>query len=315
MVICTKCEKRDAVVNLAYNASDLCSPCFIDQFENRVYRANRDFKLIQRGDRVAVGVSGGKDSAALLFVLTKIAKHVGAEVVPILVDEGIKGYRDEAMKKAQELCKIVGLELTIVPYSEVYGVTMDQANAKKDKLQWRGSCTYCGVFRKQALNTASHKLKCTKMAVGHNADDIAQTIFMNFMRNEPSRFLRFGATGGVVERNKFVMRIKPLIYNTEKECAIYCTLRGLPFHLAECPYSSDSFRGEIKDFLNKLEEKHPGTKFNIVRSFLAMKELIGDAQVKEKDLKHCTKCGEPCGGEVCKACQFTEELTNVTKEK
>ncbi len=309
MIQCTKCNKRNAIVNLEYSKSDLCSPCFTDQFENRVYKANKDFSLIKHGDKVAVGISGGKDSAALLFVLSKVAKHVGAELVPISIDEGIKGYRDKALEKAKELCEMLGLELNVRSYAEVFGITMDQANKNKGK-NWRGSCTYCGVFRKHALNTAAFQLKCTKVAVGHNADDISQTVLMNFMRNEPARFMRFGATGGIIEREKFVMRIKPLIYNTEKECAVYCTLRNLPFHLQECPYSSDSFRGVVKDFLNNVEARHPGTKFNIVKSFLSLKELVQKSEVKEKDLNHCSKCSAPCGGETCKACQFTDELTN-----
>ncbi len=309
---CTKCKKRDAVVDLGYVKSDLCSPCFIDYFENRIYRANREFGMLQHGEKIGVGVSGGKDSAALLYVLTKVAKHVGAELVPILIDEGIKGYRDKAAEKAEALCKQLGLKLNRVSYQEVFGITMDKAVKKKDKVKWRGACSYCGVFRKTALNKAAYDFGCKKLAIGHNADDMAQTILMNFMKSEPARFMRFGALSGIVERDKFVMRVKPLIYVTEHECAVYCTLRNLPFHLQECPYSSDSFRGELKDFLNKVESKHPGTKFNILKSFMALKELMVASPVKEKDLKHCTKCGAPCSsGDNCKACALADELNSA----
>ncbi len=310
MAICTRCTKREAIVELRYDENDLCSPCFTQRFEHRVFKANRDFGLIQHGDKVAVGVSGGKDSAALLYVLVKLAKHVGAELMPILIDEGIKGYRDEAAKKAQALCDTLKLQLTTLTYAEAFGVTMDQANVKrKDVKNWRGSCSYCGVFRKTALNKAAYDLDCNKLAIGHNVDDVAQTVLMNFMKSEPARFMRFGAFSGIVERDKFVMRVKPLIYVTERECAVYCTLRNLPFHLQECPYSSDSFRGEVKDFLNNVEQRHPGTKFNIIKSFLALKELMVASPVKERDLKHCVTCGDPCSGEKCKACSLKEELT------
>ncbi len=311
MVTCTKCKKRNAIVDLGYTGSDLCSPCFIAYFEHRVFKTNREFKLIQHGDKLGVGVSGGKDSAALLFVLTKLTKHVGAQLIPILIDEGIAGYRDKAAEKAQALCDKLGLTLHRLSYKKVFGISMDETVKKRDKVKWRGACSYCGVFRKHALNKAAFDLGCDKLAIGHNADDMAQTILMNFLKSEPARFMRFGAFSGITERDKFVMRIKPLMYVTERECAIYCTLRDLPFHLQECPYSSDSFRGELKDFLNSVEEKHPGSKFNIIKSFLSLKELMVATPVSEKELKHCAKCGTPCSGENCKACLLTEELKSA----
>ncbi len=307
MVDCNKCEKREAVTQLRYSKSDLCTQCFFNYFEDRVFKANREFELVQHGDKVAVGVSGGKDSAALLFSLTKVAKKVGAQLFPVLVDEGIAGYRDEAAKKAEALCEMLGFKLQVVRYEDLFSTTMDKANANRGKVKWRGACSYCGVFRKHALNAAALELKCNKLAVGHNADDVAQTILMNLTRNEPARFLRFGAVSGVVERTRFATRIKPLVYVTEKECALYCDLRGLPFHLAECPYSSDSYRGDVKDFLNKLELKHPGTKFNVVKSFLAMKQLA-KLEENEQSINTCTQCGSPCGGNTCKACEFKKEL-------
>ncbi len=308
MFKCTKCKKRDAVITQKYSKRELCGPCFIDEFENRVYKANREFKLIRRGDRVAVAISGGKDSAALLYILTKIAKYVKAEVFPVLIDEGIANYREKAKEKAIELCEKLGLKLTVKTFQELFGTNIDKANAKKSKA-WRGSCSYCGVFRKYALNAAALELKCNKIAVGHNADDVAQTILMNLTRNEPQRFMRFGAISGVVERDGFATRVKPLIYVTERECATYCHLLHLPIHLGECPYSSDSYRGDVKDFLNNMENKHPGTKFNIIKSFLAMKSNAEKIEQKEKQIKSCVECKAPSGGETCKACQFKKELT------
>lgn len=308
MVKCSKCKKREAVVVTSFDKRDLCSPCFCDEFEHRIYKANREFKLVQHGDRIAVGISGGKDSAAMLYVLTKVAKHVGgATLIPILIDEGIKGYRNKSVKKAQALCKQLKLKLHVVKFSTCFGTTMDAICKKKKQKRSRGACSYCGVFRKTALNTTARKLKCNKLAIGHNADDTAQTVLMNFLKSEPARFMRFGSHSGIVERDKFIMRIKPLIYVTERECALYCTLRELPFHLQECPYSSDSLRGELKDFLNDFEQKHPGTKFNVVKSFLALKKLMV-GKVKEKDLHKCVGCGDPCSGEKCKACALVEEL-------
>jgi len=104
MPACVHCGKP-AVVALDYANIDLCGLCFTCLFERRVWKANREFKLFKRGDRVVVGVSGGKDSSAMLFVLSKMAGQIGFEILPVLVDEGIEGYRDKTLEKAREFAK------------------------------------------------------------------------------------------------------------------------------------------------------------------------------------------------------------------
>ena len=172
----------------------------------------------------------------------------------------------------------------------------------------RPSCTYCGVFRKQSLNTAALAVDATKLAVGHNTDDIAQTFLMNLLRSETQRIGRGGATSGAVEREGLVTRVKPLIYNLEIECAIYCKLNSLPFHLGGCPYAAEAFRGTVKDFLNTAEADRPGVKFNLLRSYLKLREKMEGDDVEE--MKYCNSCGAPCGKAEtkCKACQFVQEL-------
>ena len=317
-ITCNKCLKRPAQVRLEYGPSDYCAVCFCDLFEKRVAKANREFHLLKRGDKIAVGVSGGKDSAAVLYVLNKMAKRIGdIKIVPICIDEGIKSYRDKAIKKAKELCKKLGLKLHVFNYKELFSTTMDYVTARRAYVKdWKGACSYCGVFRKYALNLASRKLGCNKLAVGHNADDIAQTVFMNFVRNEPKRMRRFGVTTEDFQQALFVTRIKPLVYCLERECALYCALRELPFHLQECPYSNESFRGEVKDFLNAVEAKHPGSKFNIIRSFLSLQKELKKTDSPNlpsstKQPGKCQECGEYTSMKTCKACQLKKEVSTV----
>ncbi|MEK6954277.1 MAG: TIGR00269 family protein [Candidatus Micrarchaeota archaeon] len=283
MVKCANCSK-EAVVRLSYNKTDLCGNCFCDLFENRVKSANRDFKLITLNQKVGVGVSGGKDSAALLYVLSHIVKNIhGTTLIPILIDEGISGYRDQAILKARELCDSLDLQLRIFSYKDGFKLSMDEIMKMKKANPTGGyerSCTYCGVFRKTLLNKAALELGCDTLAIGHNADDIAQTFLMNLLHNEPDRLKRFDVINDEVEG--FVPRIKPLIYNLEKEAALYCELKELPYHRGECPYSNESFRGEIKNFLNGLEQKFPGVKFNLLRSYLAMRKELEKASNFER---------------------------------
>ncbi len=309
MVLCSICSKRESVVRIYYDKTDLCKACFCLRFEKRVMKANREFNLLKRGDVVAVGISGGKDSAAMLYVLSKMTKKIGGITLkPILIDEGIQGYRNEAMEKAKELCDSLKLPLQVFSYKKEFGLSMDEAIKSRDEKKLSNkSCSFCGVFRKSLLNKAARAAGANKAAIGHNADDIGQTFLMNLMRSDVKRLKKFGAVSGLFEQDLFVKRIKPLIYNTERECALYCSLKNLPFYLGECPYSSESFRGLVKDFLNTAEQKHPGTKFAVLNSFLSLQEELDTPEKQEP--KKCIKCGENTSSETCKACSFSKLLT------
>ncbi len=183
MVKCSKC-KNDALVRLDYASLDLCKLCFNEQFESRVKKAIRDFNLINRGEKIVVGVSGGKDSQAMLQILFKLSKQRAFTVIPLLIDEGIAGYRHHAMKKALQHCRKLGLKLIVLSYKKLFRASMDEVMALRDEKKLSNkSCSFCGVFRKQALNAGARKLHADKLAIGHNADDLSQTFLMNFLRN------------------------------------------------------------------------------------------------------------------------------------
>jgi uncharacterized protein (TIGR00269 family) len=198
------------------------------------------------------------------------------------------------------------------------------------------------VFRKSMLNQAALDLKADALAIGHNADDVAQTFLMNFMHNDSNArerlqtarqdaFEAADSPQASQPRNPgFVPRIKPLIYNLEKECALYCEINNLPYYRGNCPYAGESFRGDVKDFLNELENRQPGVKFNLVQSFIGLqknkdKKIRGNeagdnkaegGEPKENSLKggktkftKCRDCGQNSSQETCQACQFVEELS------
>lgn len=319
LVSCSLCKNK-AIVSLNYAGVSLCGSCFTKNFEKRVSKANKEFKLLWRKDRIAVAISGGKDSAAMLFVLNKLTEKIGEiELIPVLIDEGIKGYRNNALEEAKKLCKKLGFSLKIYSFKKYFGMSLDEMIKKRNSLNSdfceKGACSICGVFRKWLLNKAAQELEANKLAVGHNLDDVAQTVLMNLFRNEPSRFHRFGVLSGSEEKELFVRRIKPLFFCPERECAIYSILQGLPFYLGECPYSSEAYRGEVKNFLNYLEKKSPGVKFNVVHSFLSLKKELEYCESKKQktgcsSIPVCSVCGQYSSSKVCKACEYLGELSN-----
>ncbi|MFH0971560.1 MAG: TIGR00269 family protein [Candidatus Micrarchaeota archaeon] len=322
---CANC-KKNAVVELEYNKTHLCENCFCDQFENRVRQANKEFKLIKLNQKIGVALSGGKDSSAMLYVLHRIVKNVhGTTLVPILIDEGIEEHRLDAIAKAQELCDKLHLPLHIRTFKDAYGLEIDRVVELKQNMpeeKFQRNCTYCGVFRKNLLNKAALELGCDSLAIGHNADDIAQTFLMNMLHNEPERMKRFDVIND--ETEGFAPRMKPLIYNPEEECALYCKFKKLPFYRCGCPHATESFRMEIKLFLNDLEKRFPGVKFNLLRSYLAMNgelrklrgfeekygKALGPNSIGRGILK-CKRCGQNSSTGICKSCAFREEILGL----
>jgi uncharacterized protein (TIGR00269 family) len=313
MANCSNCGRK-AVVKLRSAHADYCQECFCNRFEKRVLKAIREFKLVERGDGIAVGISGGKDSSAMLFVLSGFAKKMGFEVFPILIDEGINGYRSKSIKEAEKLCRKLGLELRVFSCKKRFGKSVDDAIAARDeKKLGLGACSICGAFRKTLLNEAALSLKADKLAIGHNADDSAQTLLMNLMRRDSRGLEWFGeVSGGDSAKRGFVKRIKPLIFVTERECALYCDFRNLPHYLGECPFAGEAMRGEVKDFLNEVEDKHPGTKFNLVHSLIELRKARKSSNKKGGEKAHemlkCKSCGGNSSKELCKACEILGQL-------
>lgn len=310
-ITCNCCQKRTAVISLEYSGLDLCPQCFCELFERRVRKANRDFAMLRRGDRILVGVSGGKDSAAMLHVLDKLARKIGnITLIPVLIDEGIKGYREKAKRKAEALCKAHGYKLTVFSFAGLSGKSLDQIIKLRNKsndpqFSSMGACAICGTLRKYLLNKAALKLCANKVAIGHNADDIGQTFLMNLLRADPDGVSRSGPVSENDGDGLTVPRIKPLIYLPERECAYYCELKGLSYHLGECPYATEAFRGLVKDFLNDSERKYPGIKFNVLKSYLNLRtQLDGNLSGKKQPSNKCEKCGGKCAKKVCRACQI-----------
>jgi len=204
--------------------------------------------------------------------------------------------------------------LTVVSFREEFGQTLD--SLLKEKGQGK-ACSFCGVIRRYALNKWARKLGADRLAVGHNSDDVAQTVFMNFMRNEPERLGRFGPLAGAVEDEAFVLRIKPLFTTPERDVAAYAIMKGIGIAFSECPYARAAFRQYVRRMLNDAEEKYPGTKQRVMNAFLAQNALMLDGakyRVEKRGVAgkvgKCCFCGEPTSGKACNLCVMLGERTD-----
>jgi cytoplasmic tRNA 2-thiolation protein 1 len=158
--------------------SKICRTCFFTVFETEIHHTITSNALFHRGEKIAIGASGGKDSTVLASVLKTLNERYdyGVELILLSIDEGIKGYRDDSLEMVKQNAKEYDMPLTILGYEELYGWTMDQVVEQVGK---KGNCTYCGVFRRQALDRGAARLGVKHVVTGHNADDVAETVLMN----------------------------------------------------------------------------------------------------------------------------------------
>lgn len=303
---CSKCGNPQVIIRRKHSGQSLCQECFIEAINEKVLKDTRKYKLIEKGDKVLMALSGGKDSVAALHILNSLRERNIIDLVAVTIDEGIKGYREEGVKIAAANAELLGVEHKVVSFKEYFGWTLDEMMSRQENTQTRHACTYCGVFRRWILNRVAQEEEATKIATGHNLDDETQSILMSYLEGNINNLIRIGPKSE--SRNeKFTVKIKPLREIPEREVGLYAVAADLDVHLAGCPYAGDSFRKEIGTFIKELSRNHPTIMYSTLRGFDRMKPVLKKELTPKGTNGVCKRCGEPAAGDLCKACTFLED--------
>jgi cytoplasmic tRNA 2-thiolation protein 1 len=334
---CELCNTERPVLKRPKTGQKLCKNCFYLVFETEIHNTVTEAKLFYRGERVAIGASGGKDSTVLAHVMKTLNERYdyGVEFVLLSVDEGIRGYRDDSLETVKRNKIQYDMDLEIVSYGELYGWTMDDI---VDQVGLKNNCTYCGVFRRQALDRGSVNLGIKHVVTGHNADDIAETVLMNLLRGDSARLDR--CTEIVTDSSDSpVKRSKPFKYTYEKEIVLYAHYKQLDYFSTECSYSPEAFRGTARTLIKNLEAIRPSSIIDIIRSgesFVMKNKLKKELQQLQREMAsanndfenaapakrevletfergvqregRCERCGYLSSNKICKACVLLEGL-------
>jgi len=300
---CSFCRKNEAFYIRNYEGVGLCHKCLKKNIEDRVRRTISKYKMLKPKDHLAVAVSGGKDSLSLLTIIGKIVKRFPrSKLTAVTVDEGIAGYRDEAIVIAKEYYKKHPVDYEIVSFEDLFQMNLDELVKKMRELS---PCSYCGVLRRRAINLAAEKVGADVVATAHNLDDEVQTIMLNIVHGDVSRISRVEP---VLEdpNGRFLRRIKPLCEIPEKEVALYAYESGIEFQSTPCPYAATSLRNDMRSMLNRMEVKHPGTKYTILRSTEKLRSAL-KRYAGKIELKNCQYCGEPTTTDICQVCKILKK--------
>ena len=311
MARCSVCGAPAVYVNRATGQA-FCPRHFLEYFDRRVRATIRRFRLFRSREHIVVAVSGGKDSLALLHYLTRLSRRAapGWRISALLVDEGIRGYRELTIRRFERVASELGVEYRIARFKDYFGYTLDEIvriGAERG-LPYK-PCTYCGVFRRYLLNRVAREMGATVVATGHNLDDMVQTYMMNILGNDWEKIARLGPVSGPSSHPRFVRKVKPFYEVLEKETTLYAVLNGLYEGFEECPYAVLGERWEIRKMINRLEEQRPGTKYSLLRSLLNAIEILRRAGVGTGgEVGTCAICGEPSAHPVCRACLLRIQL-------
>ncbi|OEL12686.1 Cytoplasmic tRNA 2-thiolation protein 1 [Dichanthelium oligosanthes] len=301
--LCVRCGERKAALKrpkTLEQVSPICRECFYVVFEDEIHQTIVDNTLFKAGERVAIGASGGKDSTVLAYVLSELNRrhNYGLDLFLLSVDEGITGYRDDSLETVKRNEIQYGLPLKIVSYKDLYGWTMDDI---VKAIGLKNNCTFCGVFRRQALDRGAALLKADKIVTGHNADDIAETVLLNILRGDIARLSRctFITTG----EDGPIPRCKPFKYTYEKEIVIY-PLYEIS-HISVCIYSPNAYRGFAREFIKDLERMRPRAILDIIKSGENFR-ISTTTRMPEQGT--CERCGYISSQKLCKACVLLDGL-------
>ncbi|KAH7443386.1 hypothetical protein KP509_02G032000 [Ceratopteris richardii] len=299
---CDICLQKRAALRRPKTLQQVCKDCFYLAFEEEIHQTIVENQIFKPGERVAVGASGGKDSTVLAYVLTLLNKRhgYGLDVFLLSIDEGISGYRDDSLETVKRNEKQYGVPLLVVSYKSLYGWTMDEIVSEIGR---KNNCTFCGVFRRQALDRGAVMLGANKLVTGHNADDMAETILLNLLRGDIARLSR--CTSIITGEEGALPRCKPFKYTYEKEIVMYAYFKKLDYFSTECIYSPNAYRGFAREFIKDLEALRPRAILDIIKSGESFRISL-DVKMPEQGV--CERCGYISSQKWCKACVLLDGL-------
>lgn len=228
----------------------------LQQVMSKVRKALDDYNMISEGDKIAVGISGGKDSLTLLYALSEIQKYypIRFELEAIMVDLGFKNR--PSILPIQAFCEQLGVNCTLVEsdISEIVFETRKESNP----------CSLCAKMRKGALNDKAKELGCNKIAYGHHKDDIIETFVMSLIYE--GRLHTF-APITYLDRMDLTL-IRPMMFMDEMDVIGFKNKYSLPIFKNPCPADGVTKREYVKNLIKSINSETPGVKDRIFTAIL-----------------------------------------------
>ena len=313
---CSRCD-HTSLVHQPYSGQRLCGRHLHESIRRRV---SRDLRVqlplpkdARKEDgsplRILAAVSGGKDSAIMLKLIVDIlGRRRDLEIIAGVIDEGIDGYRSPSISCIEELCESLGIELLQLGYEEMGYSRMDEVvrmmpdiAMKNPQADGMMPCSFCGVFRRQSLNTLAERSGADVMALGHNLDDMAQSILMNLQKGEVDRSVRL-APHTSTPIDGLPPRIVPLRWIPEQEVHALAMVLNVPFYHGDCPHAAGAQRQRSREIIAALETETPGARHGLLHSLEQIRQMHASSGNTSSEIRSCSLCGGVTSREICQSC-------------
>ena len=263
--------------------------------EKEVAETIEKYKLLSKSDKVVVALSGGKDSTSVIYILKKMGYDVHGLLIDLYLGEWSKIHNGNMTRFCEEL----DVPLTIVDLKKELGQGICFIKAVLKKQKNLTGCTVCGIIKRWILNKWAKKLGADKLVTGHNLDDEAQNVLMNFLKGNVLLGVNScPATGGKAVKG-FAQRVKPLFFVPESEIMQYAKSKKFDILYDKCPCAFGTYRVETREWMGHVSDKE---KLAIVENF---QKLVPKLRTENSfELKTCKKCGEPSRSELCNFCKI-----------
>ena len=276
----------------------------VENYKKKVFETIEKFNLVEKNDKIFVALSGGKDSAATLFLLKEYAEnYANAEIVAFHINLNFR-YSNKIEEIVKEICKIAKVDLVVKNVKE-YGIDI----LKISKIKNRPVCSICGLIKRYLMNKVAKENRATKLATGHHMYDFLIFYFRNILtKNFEWNFKILPKLKAYTD--KFVTKIRPLIFVKPEENKYFCEKNKIPF-LTICPYSiSSEHIGCYADKLSlSIYEMIKNEKIdweNFLKSVIIFNKKYFSAHLKEQEEKigRCEICNEPSNQKICGFCKL-----------
>lgn len=238
----------------------------LQQVLSQVRRAIDDYDMIQTGDKIALGISGGKDSLAMLYAMNALRRFYPNtfEIHAVTVD---LGFQNLELDKIEELCKSLDIPYTIVK-TQIADIVFNRRMESNP-------CALCAKMRKGALNDAVKAAGCNKVAYAHHRDDVVETMMLSLLYE--GRLHTFSPVTYLDRMDMTVIR--PLVYMKEADVIGFIRKNQLPVVKSPCPADGHTRREYVKQLIRQLNQENPGVKD---RMFTAVQRGIAEWRLDEK---------------------------------
>jgi tRNA-5-methyluridine54 2-sulfurtransferase len=263
--------------------------------EKKVLETIKKYKLLKKSDKVVVALSGGKDSTSVLYILNKLGYNVHGLMIDLYLGQWSEVHKGNMLK----FCEDAGVPLTIVDLKKELGQGICFIKAVLKKQKNLTGCTVCGIIKRWILNKWAKKLGADKLVTGHNLDDEAQNVLMNFLKGNILLGVNSSPATGGKKIKGFAQRVKPLFFVPENDVRAYAQKKKFDILYDKCPCSFETYRADTRDWLDNIGDRE---KIAIVENFQKIVPRLREENVRE--LKTCKKCEEPSRSEFCNACKI-----------